>query len=313
MGERFLGEGAKGCTPLPPPPNPHPQSLEGFVEYRKVGPSARLSGLLAAGWEGGVGGGQGPQVPGPPPTSNCQLYLLATVHADPAGYARAWRFFEQVRPEVISVEISPFSVRYRQRAGKRWQRRLSEALRSLPPDASQKLAVARVAAQMELPFEYRVARDWGKAHQTPVKLLDAGAVARVNLPRYAAELLSAENLRLLWDSEAIGTLEDFVAEEFRRARLAWEGKLRKPPRCIDQRDGQRERLWARRLKRLLAKGRRVMHLGGWEHLVPWPGGGGLSHLLADQKPCIMLLDEADGLLNILEGGGQGSRTPAPSP
>ncbi len=269
------------------------------MKGRKVGPLARLSGLPSAGWEGGVRGGQGPQVPGPPPTS--QLYLLATVHGDPAGYGRAWRFFEYMRPEVITVEISRFSVRYRQRAGRDWRRRLSEALKSLPPEAGGNLAVARVMAQTALPFEYRAARDWGKVHNIPVKLLDTGVVARRHLPRYSDELLTPENLRLLGEIEASGTLEEFVTQEFQRARLAFEGKLRRLPRAVDIEDGHRERLWAKRLRRLVDGKKQVVHLGGWEHLVPWPDGGGLPHLLADLKPGIILLDEAKKIYPEREG------------
>ncbi|MFZ2088506.1 MAG: hypothetical protein WAU47_08010 [Desulfobaccales bacterium] len=222
-----------------------------------------------------------------------QLYFLATVHGDPAGYERAWRFFEHIRPQVITVEISPFSVRYRQRAAKRWQQRLSEAMRALPANAPEKFAVARVAAQTALPFEYRAARDWGKVQNIPVKFLDAGKVARSHLPRYADELLCSENLRFLYETDAAGTLEEFVGAEFRRARLGLEGKLQPRPGGIDPQECSRERLWARRLRKLLAGGHRLVHLGGWEHLVSWPGGGGLSHLLADLRPCIMFLDEAD--------------------
>ena len=234
---------------------------------------------------------EGPQVPGPSPTT--QLYFLATVHGDPAGYERAWRFFEQLQPQIITVEISRFSVRYRERAVRGWRRQLSEALKSLPPEAARSLAVARVAAQAEVPFEYRAARDWGEVHKVPVKLLDRGALARQHLPRYADELLTAENLRCLCENGAIGTLKEFVAKEFRRARLAREGKPISLPRLADAEDSLRERLWARRLMSLTAKGKRVVHLGGWEHLVPWPGGGGLFRLLWDLKPGIMLLDEAD--------------------
>jgi hypothetical protein len=153
--------------------------------------------------------------------------------------------------------------------------------------------VARVAAQADLPFEYRSARDWGMLHQVPVKFLDAGAVARSHLPRYADELLSTDNLRVLWENEPAGTLDEFVAAEFRRAHLAREGKLRPLPRPADPGDNRRERLWAKRLKGLVNGGKRVVHLGGWEHLVPWEGGGGLSRLLADLQPRILLLDEAD--------------------
>jgi hypothetical protein len=228
------------------------------------------------------------------------------VHGDPAGYERAWWFFEYLQPEVITVEISRFSVRYRQRAARGWRRRLSEALKSLPPEADKNLAVARVAAQIAWPYEYRVARDWGEIHNVPVKLLDPGTVARRHLPRLADELLTPENLRLLCESEASGTLVEFVADSFRRARFALKGKVRRLPCTKDMENGCRERLWARRLRRLVSGGKQVVHLGGWEHLFPWPDGGGLPHLLADLQPSIMLLDEAEYV-------GEGTSGPCPLP
>jgi hypothetical protein len=217
------------------------------------------------------------------------------VHGDPAGYERAWRFFEQLRPEVITVEISRFSVRFRERALRGWRRRLASALEAMPPEAARSLAVARVAAQAEVPFEYRAARDWGQRHPVTVKLLDSGAAARHHLPRYARELLSAANLRFLSESGSPGTLEDFVAGEFRRARLAMQGRLRMLPRGAHAQKSRRERLWAKRLKRLAAGGKRVVHVGGWEHLVPWPDGDNLLGLLGDLNPAVILLDEADQL------------------
>ncbi len=135
--------------------------------------------------------------------------------------------------------------------------------------------MARVAAQAEVPFEYRAARDWGRSHAVPVKPLDSGAAARHHLPRYAGELLTAANLRCLCDHGGTGTLTEFVAREFRRARRARAGKLRALPLVGEAADHSRERLWAKRLTRLAKTGKRVVHLGGWEHLVLWPGGGGL--------------------------------------
>jgi len=257
-----------------------------------------MRGSRVKGWEGREkaapkrGSKTCPLAPGPFPGS--RLYLLATVHGDPAGYARAWRFLECLQPEVITVEISRFAVRYREQAGKSWRQRLNQALKMLPPESAGSLAVARVAAQVALPFEYRVARDWGEVHRAAVKLLDAGSVARRHLPRYATELLTVDNLRKLSENQASGTLADFVAAEFHKARRAREGKLRLPPRSADAEGSRRERLWAKRLKRLVDGASRVVHLGGWEHLVPWEGGGGLTKLLADLNPCILLLDEADG-------------------
>jgi len=238
-------------------------------------------------------GGRGDPVPPALPSTN--LILLATVHGDPAGYARAWRFLEYWRPDAVTVEISPFSVRYRERLAGNWRRRLQKSLQTLPPEAAANLAVARAAAQAALPFEYLVARDWGRAHQVPVKLLDVGGQARRHLPRYTEELLSPDNLRLLWETGEQGTLEEFVVLEFHRARRAQAGQLTRLPGLANHNheNGPRERLWARRLRRLLAENRKIVHLGGWEHLVPWPDGRGLCHLLADLRPLVLLLEDAE--------------------
>lgn len=231
----------------------------------------------------------------PPVLPSTNLIFLAGVHGDPAGFGRAWRFFEMVRPEIITVEISPFSVRYRGRAARDWRRRLAAALEGLPPKAAGNLAVARVAAQTALPFEYRAARDWGRAHGAAVKLVDAGSVARRHLPRFATGLLTPDNLFSLNQYGESGSLEDFVAREFRRARLARDGRLKRLSRPADEETRRRRRLWARRLARLAADKKRIVHLGGWEHLVPWADGGGLAELLADLSPRVILLDEADHL------------------
>jgi len=56
-----LREGAWGHGPLPPPSDslPQPHIFERGVAHRPY-----------TGWEGAVGGGQGPQVPAPPPASS---------------------------------------------------------------------------------------------------------------------------------------------------------------------------------------------------------------------------------------------------
>lgn len=256
----------------------------------------------------GRGGTSGEPQPPPP---EARLILLATVHGDPSGYDRAWRFFEYFRPEVLTVEISPYSVRYRERAGRGWQRRLAAGLQELPPGADGRLALARVAAQAALPFEYRVARDWGRTYGVPVKLLDTGRLARRHLPRYREELFSPENLRVLWATGTEGSLQDFVAGEFRRARLALKGQGRRLPPLHPQEAICRERLWAKRLRRLMVNGPLLMHLGGWEHLAPWPERGGWPHLLADLKPVFLLLDEAEQLQS--EGGPEFRRPQLTSP
>ena len=223
------------------------------------------------------------------------LILIGTVHGDPRGYARALALLNLLRPELDTVEISPFSLRYRRQNEAGWQRRLTRALAGLPPGAARHLAIQRLAAQIALPFELRAARDYGRSCGLAWRPLDLGSTARRHLPRYGPELLSPDNLRALL-STPDGSLQEWAAAEFHRARLA----LARPPRRLfargDSETWRRERFLAGRLRRLASQYGRVAHLGGWEHLVDWQDSGGLWRDLADLQPRRMLLDEADRLL-----------------
>jgi len=232
--------------------------------------------------------------PGPPPKDliAANLILIGTVHGDPRGYARVLRLLEWLRPDMVTVEISRFSLRYRRAWEGKWRRQLEQALAGLPPGAERHPAIQRVAAQIALPFEYRAARDYSRLSGAKCLLLDLGGVSRRHLPRYGRELLSTANLRAL-TKEPEDSLEDLVAREFRRARLAFQRLPRRLAVDSAPETLRREFFVSRRLQRLVARGDRVAHLGGWEHLIPWREGEGLRSWLADQKPCIMLAEEGD--------------------
>ncbi|MHB8067816.1 MAG: hypothetical protein ACYDIC_07945 [Desulfobaccales bacterium] len=228
------------------------------------------------------------------PASN--LVLIGTVHGDPRGYVRVGRLLSWLRPDVVTVEISRFSLRYRRAWEARWRRQLQKALAELPPAAQGHPALRRVAAQIALPFEYRAARDYSRRSGIKCLPLDLGGLSRQHLPRYGRELLSPANLRAL-AAEPGDCLEGFVSREFRRARLSlarspWRLAPDNRPEAL-----RRERFLSRRLQRLAARGGRVAHLGGWEHLVPWRQGEGMRAWLAEEDPCILLADEGDLFLS----------------
>jgi len=248
------------------------------------------------GWEGSWRGGQGSTAGDGcstfPALTASNLVLIGTVHGDPQGYARVWGLLEWLQPDLVTVEISRFSVRYRGAWKARWRRQLQKALAALPREAAGHPAIRRVAAQIDLPYEYRAARDYSRRYGINCLPLDLGGLSRRHLPRYALELLSPANLRAL-AGEPQDSPEDFVIREFRRARLAF---ARSPWRLAPDDNPEtlrRELFVCRRLKRLATQGGRVAHLGGWEHLIPWREGEGLRSWLADQDPSILLADEAD--------------------
>jgi hypothetical protein len=228
-------------------------------------------------------------------SSHGPLILIGTVHGDPQGYVRADKLLNNLRPDLVTVEISPFSLRYRLRYGPRWQRQLARALADLPSTAASHLAVQRLAAQVALPFEVLAARDYCRQAGVPWRPLDLGAPARRHLPRYASELLSPGNLQALLTTTD-GSLVEYVAAEFRRARLALARHPRRLFPLSNPETLRRERVLARRLRRLAGRYRQVVHLGGWEHLVGWQDSAGLWQGVADLQPRRLLLDEADKLV-----------------
>jgi hypothetical protein len=221
------------------------------------------------------------------------LILVGTVHGDPQGYDRARRLLRHLAPDLITVEVSQFSVRYRLRHQGRWLRLLQQALAELPSGAGRHLAIRRLAAQVALPFEVKAARDYSRLRGVPWRPVDLGAPARRHLPRYEPELLHPANLRTLLTTDD-GSLEEQVAAAYRRAR----GAYRQPPRRLFTQGSpetlRREKFLARRLQRLASRTHRVVHLGGWEHLVGWPDSPSLWQGLAALQPLRLLLDEVEG-------------------
>jgi hypothetical protein len=230
-----------------------------------------------------------PALPATDPTS-ARLLLIGTVHGDPRGYERAMKLLRWHRPHLVTVEVSRFSLRYRQRREPHWQRLLQKALRELEPGAAGHLAIRRLLAQVALPFEVRAARDYSGQFAVPWRPVDLGALSRRHLPRYG-ELLSPENLKNLLATED-EALEDFVDREYRRAHLFCRRPLWRPV-AAEAETGRREQLQNRRLRQCLAGFGRLAHLGGWEHLVPWQDSRSLWHELADLQPLRLFLDEGD--------------------
>ena len=278
----------KGTGETPVPPN-YMVDLEYQQEFP---PQSHIGGWEGVCWRAGERLTK--NSPGPPPkdlSSSPSLILIGTVHGDPMGYERALKLLEHFQPDLITVEVSRFSLRYRQLQGEKWQRLLNLALEDLPIEARGHLAIQRLAAQIALPFEVRAARDYSRQYGIPWRPLDLGGPSRRHLPRYARDLLTPENFKTLLTTED-EPLEDFVAREYHRARLGCRRPTWRLP-GLDPETRRRERHQVRRLRHYLARYARVAHLGGWEHLAPWRDGDGMWQELADLMPLRLLLDEAE--------------------
>jgi 3-dehydroquinate dehydratase type I len=88
--EKKVGRGGQGPTAPASSPNPSPPTPDDlFLGPGSRGQGSRLPGPLSAGWEGGLGGGQGTSFPGPSPGSPFRLRLCVPVVAATVNGARS--------------------------------------------------------------------------------------------------------------------------------------------------------------------------------------------------------------------------------
>jgi len=201
------------------------------------------------------------------------LILIGTIHRAPEGYWVLRSLLERISPEIIAVEFSPYGLRFRMKRGRELLKR------ELP---------LSVRVFLELPYEYRAARDYGRGKEVPVLLIDSSRLSRRFLKR-TGEMLFVTNLKKISESSN-PSWEKQVEREYKLARKLWDGGLN--PLWFFEREGwdqRRERAIAWRLRRLLGRypRRRIVYIGGWRHMLPYRGS--LLNLLSDLSPKRLLL------------------------
>ena len=199
------------------------------------------------------------------------LVLIGTVHRDPRGEGALLEVLEEERPEIVTVEVSLYSLRFRQR------HRELLAKPDLP---------AEVREFLRLPFEYRAAKRYGTRHRVPVLPLDLCLTSRKYLHR-AGELLKGKSIL----STREPPLEEALAREYALAKRCWsDPKLAKA--ILKGRDLRRERALAKRILQILRHhpNKKVVHVGGWTHMLQIPGS--MYQLISDLNPRRKLLEPA---------------------
>jgi hypothetical protein len=219
---------------------------------------------------------------------------VGVVHGDPEGYDKILRVLDQVRPRIISVEISEYSWRYRRRQEARWRQQFQLGLQALPRQQRKHLALDKVAAQIACPFEVRAAEDYARRHGVAWQAVDINALSREHLPRYGKELLSPKNLTNLTLTPDADWGE-YIRQEYRRARRALQtGPGRRigwADTTVSPQAAMREKVLAQRVRRLAKKWSRIVHVGGWEHLIASGSDKTMADYLAAWRPERLLLDE----------------------
>jgi hypothetical protein len=170
-----------------------------------------------------------------------RLTLVGVVHLDPGGPGKLGRLLDRLRPDLITLQISPYAVKWRRRRSNRLRKILGENLAlaagrlDLDPDvAAAHGAIQAVGAQLEIPFEFTAARAYQRRFGGRIRLVDDSGLSRRRLDVLAQEVLGVDNLvcllgspdvsvaarcRGLWQRSQWG-LEDSVAPEEESALAA---------------------------------------------------------------------------------------------
>lgn len=186
---------------------------------------------------------------------------MGTVHRDPRGYEALLEVLYLHRPEVITVEVSPYGLMFRRR-----KRELLER-QDLP---------LGLKAFLEIPYEYRAAKTYGIEYGIPVIPID--------LCPYSKRFL--RDSKDLFSNSVTINPSDFL-HQYRIAILCWDDPTLART-FLNHLDPKRERSLAKRVFTAFMRfERRLMHIGGWTHMLPLPET--LFGLLKPLKPERILL------------------------
>jgi hypothetical protein len=223
------------------------------------------------------------------------LILVGVVHRDPKGRGLLAGLLAELKPEAICLEMSPLGLVWRETQGPILKKRLARLLQSLPIGKRAHPHVQMIGAALGLPFEFLAARAHARRKRLPLHLVDLNWISREHLALYGSDIVTAKNLAILVQADDL-SLEERVTREYRTASdlLSGGGRLRPgiSPKVHDGASRLRERFLACRIRLVASRHRRVVHVGGWSHLIEDPEGRSMASHLKDLSPRRMLLSEA---------------------
>ncbi len=207
------------------------------------------------------------------------------------------RLLEKEQPGIITVEVSLYARNFRRRESSPRRSVLRENLKRIAREDGRSLretilhpAIKGIFFLLRDPFEWRAAAAYAATRkEILLKAIDLSIYSREKLG-HIGELIAVENLRVLLGTPVFDLRRE-AESVYRRARALF---LHPPAAWTASEETRtREAHMARVIRSLVrrANGRKVLHIGGWEHLVEAPGGESLWGRLKDLRPERKLLGD----------------------
>ena len=222
------------------------------------------------------------------------LILVGTVHRDPEGQGKLIDLLQSEDPDCLTLEMSAYAVQFRREKGEILRERVLDLLDGLAresPDLAHQVAhnhpaIRALLAVLDFPYEYQAIAAFSASRNVPFYCIDRSDLSRRKISRLEKELITRENHRELLCLNP-GELFGAVDQESRLALMALRWGKGVPYRTQDHREMSiRDRFMARRIRQVLASSpcRKLVHVGGWEHLVRDVKRQTLFTLLSDLGP-----------------------------
>ncbi len=231
-----------------------------------------------------------------------RLLLVGTVHRCPAGEDRLRAHLESWQPDELTLEMSSWALAFRQDHGPVLLQRLESLLDQLAAAGSgprERLgnhpAIAGIRTLLALPFEYRALKAFAEATGRPLALIDLPEISARKLRLVEEELITLENLQVLvrQPDQHLSSTEGYAMA---RALLFGSPPMPVVRDFLERRRGEegvgrRDVVMAAAIRSRLERqpGTRLVHVGGWVHLVDDPRGETLYSLLREFRPDRVLL------------------------
>lgn len=223
--------------------------------------------------------------------------MIGVVHRDPRGEARLHAVLNELRPDLVTLEVSPYAVAFRRERGAALLARLDELT---PAGKTEHGEIQAIRETLQMPFEYRAAVAYAAAGRSRVELVDDSDVSQELLAEVENELLTPENIRALTRRDDV-PLTRVVDSFYRRTRRLLAGEPASPAllgfsaerlALLQLRDERMEPL----IRRLLAESGAGcwVHVGGVFHLLRVRGLKLLWERFADLAVERRCLDELNG-------------------
>jgi hypothetical protein len=222
------------------------------------------------------------------------LIMVGTVHRDPKGYPKLLQLLEREQPALITVEVSPYGRNFRSQQSAALRITLRENLAAIQKEEGRPLreiisqnAILEIFFLLQDPYEWRAAKAYADLYGIVPRDIDLSCYSEDKLS-HLSELISVENLRTLLRIP-FPDLSKQVESEYSRAQFLFFH----PPstRSPIQEVGEREACMAEKIRRFAQQGngKKILHIGGWEHLIAFSQGKSLFGLLRDLQPRRILL------------------------